>query len=157
MVTVTMGNATENPPSSRPLVDVSSSDLEPLVALRRAHQTKEERMGVRTYKASGTYTTPKTRITKELTPHQRLVQAMGVIVKRGHQQGSSTGLNRQVRWKTDSIALTLPVKTGNVANAEVTPADRAEEVSILSSRSGCGPIKIPTCRLSNGAGPSLEN
>ncbi|KAJ7677295.1 hypothetical protein B0H14DRAFT_3684172 [Mycena olivaceomarginata] len=60
MVTATMGNATENPPSSCPLADVSSSDLEPLVALHQAHQTKEERMGVRTYKASGTYTTPKT-------------------------------------------------------------------------------------------------
>jgi hypothetical protein len=93
-------------------------------------------MGVRTYKASGTYTTPKTRITKELTPRQHLAQVMGAIVKRDYQQGSSTGLNRQVRWKTESTALTPPGKTGNAANAEVTAAGRAKEVCILSSGSG---------------------
>ncbi|KAJ7111863.1 hypothetical protein C8R44DRAFT_632580, partial [Mycena epipterygia] len=47
------------PPSSKPLVDVSSHDLAPLVEVRRQHQTREERMGVRTYKASGTYKNPK--------------------------------------------------------------------------------------------------
>jgi hypothetical protein len=132
MVNASMANSnntTDNPPSSRPLIDVSAGDLEPLVALRREHQTKEEKMGVRTYKASGTYTNHKTGVVKELTDRQRLAQAMGSIVKRDHQQASSTGLNRSVRWKTDSTALPA-AKTGNAANAEVTAAGRAKEVSL---------------------------
>ncbi|KAF7345674.1 hypothetical protein MVEN_01587100 [Mycena venus] len=159
MVAASMGSATENLPSSQPLVDVSSSDLEPLVALRREHQTKEERMGVRTYRASGTYTTPKTRITKELTPRQRLAQAMGAIVKREHQQGSSTGLNRQVRWKNDSTALaTPPAKTGNAANAEVTAAGRAKE-TIKRRRTIFGKLKCLSTVVEAGIGNDsvLEN
>ncbi|KAJ7445401.1 hypothetical protein B0H11DRAFT_1930622 [Mycena galericulata] len=49
------------------------------------------------------------------------------IVKRDHQQGSSTGLNRSTRWKTETSALP-PAKTGNAANAEVTAGSRAKEV-----------------------------
>ncbi|KAJ7610674.1 hypothetical protein DFH06DRAFT_1016464, partial [Mycena polygramma] len=122
------GSTTESPPCSRPLVDVSASDLEPFIALRREHQTKEARMGVRTYKASGTYTNPKTGVVKELTERQRLAQAMGAIVKRDQQQSSSTTLNRRARWTKETTAFPLlPAKTGNVANAEVTAASRTKE------------------------------
>ncbi|KAJ6617205.1 hypothetical protein B0H10DRAFT_1797924, partial [Mycena sp. CBHHK59/15] len=122
-------NATPNPhpPSSRPLIDVSAGDLAQLVALRSEHQTKEEKMGVRTYKASTTYTNHKTGAVKELSDRQRLAQAMQAIVKRDHQQSSSTGLNRTIRWKTDSSALPA-AKTGNAANTEVTAGGRAKEV-----------------------------
>jgi hypothetical protein len=85
------------PPASKPLVDVSSSDLAPLVELRREHQTCEERMGVRTYKSSGTYKNPKTGVEKPLTEHQILTQKMQAIVRRDQERGSSTGLNRTVR------------------------------------------------------------
>ncbi|KAJ7752401.1 hypothetical protein B0H14DRAFT_2635778 [Mycena olivaceomarginata] len=95
------------PPSSKPLVDVSSSDLVPLVELRREHQTREERMGVRTYKSSGTYKNPKTR---------------------DQERGSSTGLNRTMRW-TGTTGSDPPAasKTGNAANAELAAGGPAKE------------------------------
>ncbi|KAF7346851.1 hypothetical protein MSAN_01824400 [Mycena sanguinolenta] len=141
----------DHPPSSQPLIDVSSTDLEPLVALRREHQTEEERMGVRTYRASGTYTVPKTGVVKELTPRQKLAQAMGAIVKRDHQQGLSAGLNRQVRWKNDSTALPPPAKTGNAANAEVTAAGRAAE-NIRRRRTIFGKLKCSSTVAEAGIG-----
>ncbi|KAJ7509290.1 hypothetical protein B0H11DRAFT_2427625 [Mycena galericulata] len=100
--------------------------LAPFVTLRREHQTREERMGVRTYRGSNTYINPNTGAIKELSDRQRLAQAMQAIVKRDHQQGSSTGLNRSTRWKTETSALP-PAKTGNAANAEVTAGSRAKE------------------------------
>ncbi|KAJ7604607.1 hypothetical protein DFH06DRAFT_1386901 [Mycena polygramma] len=130
MATTSSGTPTETPPSSRPLVDVSSSDLEPLVALRWQHQTKAAKMGVRTYKASGTYTNPKTGVVKDLTERQRLAQAMGAIVKRDYQQSSSTTLLRKTRFtrETTALAPAAPEKTGNAANAAATAAGRSKEV-----------------------------
>ncbi|KAJ7687303.1 hypothetical protein B0H17DRAFT_1180926 [Mycena rosella] len=122
----TTSSPTVNPPSSHPLCDFSGHDLAQLVALRREHQTREEKTGVRTYRASTTYTNHKTGIVKVLTDRQWLAQAMHAIVKRDYQQGSSAGLNRSTRWKTDSSTLPV-VKTGNAANAVVTAAGRANE------------------------------
>ncbi|KAJ7218624.1 hypothetical protein GGX14DRAFT_560972 [Mycena pura] len=115
------------PPSSKPLIDVSSSDLAPLVQLRREHQTQEERMVVRTYKASGTYKNHKTGEEKPLTERQILAQQMQGIVRRD-QERASTGLNRTVRWTgTASVASSAAAKTGNAANAELAAGGRAKE------------------------------
>ncbi|KAJ7176665.1 hypothetical protein C8R46DRAFT_889360 [Mycena filopes] len=114
------------PPTSRPLVDVSSSDLAPLVALRREHQTREERMGVRTYKASGTYKNPKTGVEKPLTERQILAQKMQGIIRKDQERGSSSGLNRTVRW-TGTGSSAEASKAGNAANAELAARGRAKD------------------------------
>ncbi|KAJ7053113.1 hypothetical protein C8F01DRAFT_1330777 [Mycena amicta] len=121
----------ERPPVSSPCVDVSPDDLAPLVRLRAEHQTREARMGIRTYRPSNTYRNPKTGTVKELTERQRLAQSMGAIVRREPELGTSHGLNRTVRWVADctSIAPPLPAKTGNAANAEVTAAGRAKQTN----------------------------
>ncbi|KAJ7698405.1 hypothetical protein B0H17DRAFT_1260317, partial [Mycena rosella] len=75
---------------------------------------------------SNLFTTQKPTADIEDTLPLRLAQAMHAIVKRDYQQGSSAGLNRSTRWKTDSSALPI-VKTGNAANAVVTAAGRANE------------------------------
>ncbi|KAJ6622832.1 hypothetical protein B0H10DRAFT_2214142 [Mycena sp. CBHHK59/15] len=119
------------PPSSKPLVDVSADDLAPFVALRREHQTREAKMGVRTYKSSATYKTSKTGIEKPLSDRQRLAQQMQAIVRRDQERGSSAGLNRTVRWKTDTksstVMPTITAKTGNAANTEVAAGGRAKD------------------------------
>ncbi|KAK7058169.1 hypothetical protein R3P38DRAFT_3547667 [Favolaschia claudopus] len=111
----------DSPPSSRPLTDISSTDLASLVQIRREHQTREERMGVRTYKGSGTYKNPKTGEEKPLTERQLLAQKMQAIIGRDQEKGSSTGLNRTVRWTGSAT------KTGNAANAELAATGRAKE------------------------------
>ncbi|KAJ7467785.1 hypothetical protein B0H11DRAFT_2306121 [Mycena galericulata] len=118
------------PPSSKPLFDVSCDDLAPLVSLRREHQTREERMGVRTYKASGTYRNPKTGVEKPPTEWQILAQKMQAIIRRDQERGSSQGLTQAVRWRTDSGAAVAPVpipKTGNAANAELAASWHAKD------------------------------
>ncbi|KAJ7163961.1 hypothetical protein C8R43DRAFT_946774 [Mycena crocata] len=140
---------TENPRSSRPLVDISADDLAPLVTLRREHQTKEAKMGVRTYKASGIFTNPKTGVVKELSPRQCLAQKMQTIIKHDHQQGSSTGLNRSVRWKTNATA--QAPKTRNAANAEATAGARAKEV-IKRRRTIFGKLKCLATVVEAGIG-----
>jgi hypothetical protein len=122
----------EGPPSSI-LVDVSSNDLAPLVTLRREHQTEEARTGVRTYKSSGTYTNHKTGVVKPLSDRQLLAQKMQAIIGYDQQRGSSTGLNRKVRWTEQSNGSTATVKpkTGNAANAELAASGRSKEVSFV--------------------------
>ncbi|KAJ7142427.1 hypothetical protein C8R44DRAFT_725783 [Mycena epipterygia] len=118
------------PPSSKPLIDVSSHDLAPLVEIQRQHQTREERMGVRTYKASGTYKNHKTGVEKPLTDKQLLAQKMQAIVQRDQQLGTSTGLTQTACWRTDSGLATAPTpvpKTGNAANAEISVRGHAKE------------------------------
>ncbi|KAJ7229028.1 hypothetical protein GGX14DRAFT_616418, partial [Mycena pura] len=108
------------------IVDVSASDLSSLVALRRNNQTREAQMGVRTYKPSGTYTNPQTGEIKPLTDRQRLAQAMNGIIKNDQERGTSTGLNRSVRWKTPADP-SQPPKTGNAANAAAMAGKRAAD------------------------------
>ncbi|KAJ7148708.1 hypothetical protein C8R43DRAFT_1236758 [Mycena crocata] len=142
---------TENPSSSRPLVDVSADDLAPLVQLRREHQTRDKKMGVRTYKASGTYTNHKTGVTKQLSDRQILAQRMNGLIKRDNEQGSSTGLNRSIRWKTNPTALPVQAKTGNAANTEVTAVGRANE-TVKRRRAIFGKLKCLSTVAEAGIG-----
>ncbi|KAJ7889680.1 hypothetical protein B0H13DRAFT_2666158 [Mycena leptocephala] len=111
------------------IIDVSSNDLSPFVVLRRKHQTEEARTGVRTYKFSGTYTNHKTGV-KPLTDRQLLAQKMQAIIGLDQQRGSSTGLNRKVRWTDQSEGATgeaVKPKAGNAANAELAATGRFKE------------------------------
>ncbi|KAK6992640.1 hypothetical protein R3P38DRAFT_3430332 [Favolaschia claudopus] len=121
-------------PASRPLTDISSTELASLVQIRREHQTREERMGVRTYKGSGTYKNPKTGEEKPLTERQLLAQKMQAIIGRDQEKGSSTGLNRTVRWTGSAV------KTGNAANAELAATGRAKE-AVKRRRDVCKALK----------------
>ncbi|KAJ6464937.1 hypothetical protein C8R45DRAFT_756072, partial [Mycena sanguinolenta] len=114
------------PPSSKPLLDISSNDLVPLVELRRQHQTREEQMGVRTYKGSGMYKNHKTGVEKPLTERQIMAQKMQEIVRRDQERGSSTTLNRTVRWTGSTGIVSTTAKTGNAANAELAAGSRAK-------------------------------
>ncbi|KAK7013894.1 hypothetical protein R3P38DRAFT_3322441 [Favolaschia claudopus] len=105
-----LAHEAQPPPPSKALLDISSSDLSPLVQLRRDHQTREERMGVRTYTGSDTYKNHKTGEEKPLTERQLLAQRMHSIIRRDQERSSSTGLNRTVRWTGATN------KTGNAAN-----------------------------------------
>ncbi|KAJ6493128.1 hypothetical protein C8R45DRAFT_1073149 [Mycena sanguinolenta] len=131
--------AKNNPPSVIekpllvPLADVSPDDLSPFVAVRRQHQTEEARTGVRTYKTSGTYINPKTGVEKPLTDRQLLARQMQAIIRQDQERGSSTGLNRKIRWqeadagKADGT-VAAKSKTGNAANAELAANGRSKEV-----------------------------
>jgi hypothetical protein len=98
---------------------------------------------VRTYKTSGTYTNHKTGVEKLLTDRQLLAHQMQAIIGQDQERGSSTGLNRKVRWteqpestgggnlKAGTVIAKL--KTGNAANAELATSGRSKEVSLLAT------------------------
>ncbi|KAJ6632560.1 hypothetical protein B0H10DRAFT_1938152 [Mycena sp. CBHHK59/15] len=139
-----------NPPSSKPLIDVLADDLAQLVALRQEHQTREEKMGVRTYKSSGTYKNFKTGVTKELSERQQLAQQMHAIIHNDEKRGSSTGLNRTVRWTKDSDT-SATSKTGNAGNAVAAAGTRAKEV-IKRRRAIFGKVKCISTVVEAGIG-----
>lgn len=123
------------------LADVSPDDLTPFIAVRHQHQTEEARTGVRTYKTSGTYINHKTGVEKPLTDRQLLARQMQAIIRQDQERGSSTGLNRKVRWTEQHEStgggkagtVTAKLKTGNAANAELAASGRSKEVSLLAT------------------------
>lgn len=135
--TSTHPSSVESPPVSHLLIDVSSADLSPFVTLRRQHQTEESRKGVRTYKSSSTYQNHKTGVVRELSDRQILARQMQAIIRQDQERGSSTGLNRKVRWTGeasnthDDIDTNVPKPaTGNAANAQLAAGGRSKEVVI---------------------------
>ncbi|KAK6992199.1 hypothetical protein R3P38DRAFT_2570976 [Favolaschia claudopus] len=115
-----------------PVLDISSDDLSSLIVLRREHQTEEARKGVRTYKTSDTYVDHRTGAEKPLTDRQKLARQMQSIILQGQERGSSTGLNRKVRWTEQKDKDSTPAsesvpKTGNAANAELAASGRSKD------------------------------
>lgn len=127
--------------SSPPLSDISFSDLSPLVLLRRNHQTRQAKIGIRTWDSSTIETSRGTAV-KELSDRQKLSRRMQSIVRIDQERGSSTGLNRATRWiENNSKPMTLvsdvlkilpqeatPDASGNSANAALAARGRAQEV-----------------------------
>lgn len=110
------------PCSSNPLVDISASDLAPLVEIRREHQTHRARTGVRTHKSSNL-----NKNGKELSDRQKLARRMQSIVREDQEQGLSSGLNREMQWK-ENVQVVTPAASGNTANAEIVAKGRAGDV-----------------------------
>lgn len=127
--------------SSPPLSDISFSDLSPLVSLRRDHQTRQARIGIRTWDSSTVESSGKAAA-KELSDRQKLSRRMQSIVRIDQERGSSTGLNCATRWIENNSkpttspafkALNLPQEavpdaSGNSANAALAARGRAQEV-----------------------------
>ncbi|KAJ7208611.1 hypothetical protein GGX14DRAFT_566827 [Mycena pura] len=116
-----------HPIVSRPVIDISQSDLSPLVNLRRQHQTVEAEQGVKTYRPSETYTNHKTRVEKPITVRQQLANQLNALRKGDEEQGITVGKGRNLRFKANNTTITNPLqkKAGNAANAEATAATRA--------------------------------
>jgi hypothetical protein len=114
------------------MMDVTSTDLQPLVAIRRAHQTIQAERGVRNYKPpdfdkSLKHQNVKSKEpAKELSDEQKLARQINSILLRAEDRGPSTGLNRNKRWGGTGAA----TAAGNAANAELAAKGRALEVSL---------------------------
>ncbi|KAJ7150342.1 hypothetical protein C8R46DRAFT_1358417 [Mycena filopes] len=157
--------APDAPPLPMPpvlLIDVSSTDLTPFVEQRRRHQTEEARTGVRTYKSAGTYRNHKTGVVKPLSDRQVLAQRMQAIIRHDQQRGSSTGLNRNVRWKDQApntigfgTSTTKP-KAGNAANAELAATGRSKE-AIRRRRTIFAKLKCSSIVAESGIGPDAAH
>ncbi|PBK63611.1 hypothetical protein ARMSODRAFT_894015 [Armillaria solidipes] len=123
---------TEGPPCS--VIEVTPSELEPLISIRQSHQTVQAMKGVRTYKPPmAQQQRPKTKpddTPKEISKEQELAQRINSIIHRAQDWGSSTGLNRKMRWTGESSNAPA-ANSGNTANAEVAAKGRASEVSSL--------------------------
>ncbi|KAE9388911.1 hypothetical protein BT96DRAFT_1025259 [Gymnopus androsaceus JB14] len=98
-------------PPNYQLEEIVSNDLEPLISIRMSHQTIQAA------------TAGKTQIVSE---RQKLAMEMGSILRHAEDRGSSTGLNRKVRWTGESSA--TPTAGGNTANAEIAAKGRASQV-----------------------------
>ncbi|KAK7453972.1 hypothetical protein VKT23_011484 [Stygiomarasmius scandens] len=136
-VTTLLHNATllvEKPISEgNPLVyhlqDITTDDITPLALIRRSHQTIQAQNGVRNANSKSNANT-----SESATSHRReLAQKMHAILRQADEWGSSTGLNRKIRFtatdKSNETTTTSVQKSGgNSANAEVVARGQASEV-----------------------------
>ncbi len=132
----TDADANEEPAGvdSGSLFDVTSADFEPLSSIYRKHQTEQARKGIRTYKPSTSMKPSKNRKDqeagpREVTDRERLMHKISSIKVRASERGSSTGLNRTVRWKEQSDT----PANGNSANAVLAAKGRASDMSYILS------------------------
>jgi hypothetical protein len=133
--TTTPGNTGNTDLSQSALIPLNSDNISFLVEIRRRHQTKEAEKGVRRKgmapsegQSSGA-SDPHRASGEPITERQLLARRIRDIVKAvdgSEDVGTSTGLNRQVRW-TKTPGLYSPSltrldsltdgKSGNSANA----------------------------------------
>ncbi|KAJ7222308.1 hypothetical protein GGX14DRAFT_388124 [Mycena pura] len=131
-----VGGTSTHETSASSLLDVTSSDLASLVTLRRAHQTKHARVGVRNYKPLADPNAPTTtKVTSKAKPppseKQLLAQRIQSVVRMVEARKVTTGLNRQaLTARTEGDAPVEMTQTdvkagGNAANAALSAEVRA--------------------------------
>lgn len=85
------------------IAEVTQTELEPLVAICKLHQTVQARIGVQNYKAPMARKQWPIRkpdnAPKELSQEQLLAQHINSVIHRAQDCGSITGLNRKEQWK----------------------------------------------------------
>ncbi|THV02572.1 hypothetical protein K435DRAFT_653008, partial [Dendrothele bispora CBS 962.96] len=111
------------------LQDITTDDITPLASIRRSHQTIQAQNGVRNADSES-----KSNTSESTTSHRReLAQKMHAILRQADERGSSTGLNRKIRFTAtdkpnETTATPVQKSGGNSANAEVAARGRASEV-----------------------------
>lgn len=123
------------PPYSTTLDISPGTDISQLVALRSKNQSQESAKSVRTsWKTSPTEEQAHLHanvLPKPPSERQLLARKIHEIIRLEAEQGSSTGLNRQVRWKkaagsTNDAKASL---AGNSANAQMAAQAGSTAVS----------------------------
>lgn len=111
-----------------------STSFEMLIALRRAHQTKQAATGTRksVSQAKALTEDPKSglsakQLESEKSDKQRLIRKFADIIKEYEGRGASTGEDRKKRWQG------VPA-TGNAANAAKAADGRSKKVAQLWAR-----------------------
>jgi hypothetical protein len=108
--------------------DVACLDMDELVRIRFAHQTKQAVTGVRT-NTKVDETTPS--LSKQKQSQKQHVQAHLSWIIRGLEKcGVGSSLGRAVRWQNskDNTSDGSPVLTGNAANASEVAGTQAKKV-----------------------------
>ncbi|KAJ3516574.1 hypothetical protein NLJ89_g1045 [Agrocybe chaxingu] len=110
-------------------------DLSGLVKVRFVNQSRESTDGVRSIRSREVEETQKKQKFKEPTERQLLAKKIYDILRLDAEQGTSTGLNRRVRYETitsGSLAAPQAGVSGNSANAQA--AARSGASAIVAKR-----------------------
>ncbi|KAJ7189874.1 hypothetical protein GGX14DRAFT_580306 [Mycena pura] len=131
------------PSSPSALLDITSSDLAPLVQIREHHQTEHSRTGVRNYKpnkpgstqpndsedSAGTLRlrlTMQEKKSPEPSDKQLLARRIQTVIRNTEARKVMTGLNRKARTEqSENAALGENIPSGNAANAAASAQVRA--------------------------------
>ena len=118
--------------------DPSTLNLQELVDLRFAHQTKQGATGVKNYSRSARVDSSLRLASDEtgqqgirLTERQKLLRRFAEIIKQQGDKGIGTGLERSARWRkiTAGESDGLGEPTGNAKNAAASAKAAATKVS----------------------------
>ncbi|KAJ7206825.1 hypothetical protein GGX14DRAFT_567902 [Mycena pura] len=129
--------------STSSLLDVTASDLLPLVAMRERHQTEHARKGVRNYQpphaqrlaSDSAASIPaaddiqkKEKSKSEPTERRLLAQRLQAVMRSADARKATTGLNRKAITERPEGAQQEDAKaTGNAANAALAAKERADD------------------------------
>lgn len=96
-------------------------DFDPLVKMRRRHQTRQAALGVRTRSYKPFLDTPSSS-ESERSVKMKIVRRMHEVLKEQDEHATGTGYERAARWGKTEMA-------GNTANAAASAAAVARRVS----------------------------
>ncbi|KAJ7229866.1 hypothetical protein GGX14DRAFT_553370 [Mycena pura] len=138
--------------STSSLLDVTASDLLPLVAIRERHQTEHARKGVRNYQpphwhaqtqlaSDSAALAPATddiqkkdKSKSEPTERRLLAQRLQAVMRSADARKATTGLNRKAITERPEGAPQEDAKsTGNAANAALAAKDRADDTKVAEA------------------------
>ncbi|KAJ7212984.1 hypothetical protein GGX14DRAFT_564031 [Mycena pura] len=162
--TISSSYSIHTPSSHSSLLDITSSDLLPLVQLREIHQTEHSRTGVRNYKPnkpelshpnedSRDAGAEKGKKYAEPSERQLLAQHIQDVIRQAEARKVITGLNRKARTEESENAGSVANKPGgNAANAAASAQVRAA-AALRWRRNVSKTLKCHTLVSEAGIGP----
>ncbi|KAJ7194136.1 hypothetical protein GGX14DRAFT_586955 [Mycena pura] len=119
--------------SASSLLDVTSSDLLPLVHIRERHQTEHSRTGVRNYhppRRPATEGVPSVTTNSKSVPTERrlLAERLEAIMRSANIRKATTGLNRKAITERPEGEQQDGKPTGNAANAVLAAQGHADDI-----------------------------
>ena len=119
-------------------LNLSGVDIDNLIDLRHAHQTKQAASGTRTTQTQAVTPTNSTA-QSALSERQAILRGFRDAIKRREEVGAGTGVERSMRWRQPAPGgrdgevngeVAEPAAAGNSANAVVAATAAAKRVSV---------------------------
>ncbi|KAJ7204641.1 hypothetical protein GGX14DRAFT_569210 [Mycena pura] len=122
------------------ILDVTSSELQPLVRIREQNETEHARKGVRSFKPGAVHPVlepeptssldlSKKKKSTEPTEAQLIARRIQTVIRNANARKATTGLNRRVRTEQSEAEAGGMKPAGNAANAAAAAEVRASAAS----------------------------
>ncbi|KAJ7192601.1 hypothetical protein GGX14DRAFT_578036 [Mycena pura] len=158
----TLSSDVYEPPILSSLLDVTASDLLPLVRLRESYQTEPARTGIRNYRPGSESlatipgegsASPSKESSSGPSDKQLMARRIQAVIRQAEARKVNTGLNRKARTEENEVA-SPPIEkpSGNAANAAYAAQVRST-TALRRRRNVCQNLKCHSFVGEAGIGP----